>query len=253
MMEHGCGQTFRHPDGRLLGHPSYAGARRHGVELLLTPGANATKAYRQGHAAARIVEIGCPKLEPWKALPEPPLVNGKRVLAFAFHWDCKVVPETGSAWREYLATGNFHRTLAALQRDWHVIGHGHPRVINHIAPIYREHGVPVIRDFSDVVKQAHVLAVDSSSVLFEFAALERPVVVLNSERYRRGVEHGLRFWEGATIGPQVNHEQELPRQALAALEWPVEKRRAAVALAYADVTNGAAIAANAILEVFSGT
>jgi len=54
-----------------------------------------------------------------------------------------------------------------------------------------------------------VLVVDNSSIMWEACALGIPVVVLNAPWYRRNQEFGLRFWEWADIGPQVEHPNEI--------------------------------------------
>lgn len=42
-----------------------------------------------------------------------------------------------------------------------------------------------------------------NSTLYEWAALDRPVVVMNSQFWRRDVDHGKRFWEWADVGEQI--------------------------------------------------
>src|SRR5690606_12717225 len=101
--EHGCGQFFRHPDGRLLLHSSYAGAARPGAVLILVPNEVTASAYEESglNPGVPVAVVGCPKLDPWIDTPAEP--NEERTVAISFHWDCRVVPETGSAWREYFS------------------------------------------------------------------------------------------------------------------------------------------------------
>lgn len=57
--------------------------------------------------------------------------------------------------------------------------------------------------WEEVVQRADCYVVDNSSTMFEAAALGIPVVVMESPVWRRDVEHGLRFWEYADVGPTV--------------------------------------------------
>jgi len=114
-------------------------------------------------------------------------------------------------------------------------------------------GIEPVEDFEDVLERADLYMCDNSSTLFEFASVGRPVVVLNAPWYRRHIEHGLRFWEAATVGVQVDHPAELRDAVMQALEDPPEQqaaRQAAVRIAY-TYTDGQASkrAAQEILEL----
>lgn len=85
--------------------------------------------------------------------------------------------------------------IVRLASRYTVIGHGHPRAMADLAPWYRRAGIEVVADFADVCRRADLLVFDNSSVGFEFASTGRPVVVLDPYHYRRGVHHGLRFWD----------------------------------------------------------
>ena len=253
MMEHGAGQTYRRPDGALLGHSSYAGYRRPGVVLTLVPGPAAAAAYAEGGAPEPVVQVGVPKLDRRHENPVvPPLDGGRRVVAISFHWDCYVCPETESAWREYLLPLSAD-LLAPLRRKYKVLGHGHPRIFGQLAPKWEALGIEPVADFEEVMDRAHMYIVDNSSTLFEFASLGRPVVVLNKSSYRRHLEHGLRFWQAAGIGPQVSRVSDLASVVDRAWDWPAVERERAVAMAY-SATDGLASerAARAILEVIYG-
>src|SRR5690606_23715077 len=114
-------------------------------------------------------------------------------------------------------------------------------------------GLEFIPTFDEVLRRAAVYATDSSSTLFEFAATGRPVIVLNGSKYRRAHSHGLRFWDAASVGVNVNDPSEL-RQAVsrAFVDAPDVRagREAALRLAYAPLDGRATErAVTAVLEV----
>lgn len=255
LLEHGAGQTYRTPNGELLSHTSYAGGRdRYGVILALVPGPTSRDAYLESRTlnGAPVVAIGAPKLDPWHAGDRRPTLTDPPTIAVSFHWDCRVVPETRSAWRRFLPGV----VELARARDLRVLGHAHPRLRRTIEPIYEKHGIPFEPCFDRVLETASVYACDNSSTMFEFASTGRPVVVLNHRIYRKDVEHGLRFWAGSNLGPHVDDPDELEpavRRALRPSRGAAELRRASVALAYAACDGKATErAVRAILDVVTG-
>jgi CDP-glycerol glycerophosphotransferase (TagB/SpsB family) len=143
-----------------------------------------------------------------------------------------------------------------LAARYTVIGHGHPRAMADLAPWYRRAGIEVVADFADVCRRADLLAFDNSSVGFEFASTGRPVVLLDPYHYRRGVHHGLRFWDAvpglvcqdrAGVPDAVSLTTVVER----ALEDPPEAREArehALELVYAHRSGAAERAANVLLD-----
>jgi len=202
--------------------------------------------------------VGCPKLDPWHRSASPSYAGGpgheevrQRVVAVTFHWACSLVPETQWALPHYRPA--LTPLLAALRGvGADLLGHGHPRAWRPLRAEWGRLGVPAVADAARVLDQADVLVGDNTSLLYEFASLGRPVVVLNAPWYRRHVEHGLRFWNHVP-GRQVDHPDELPGAVLAALADPDGDRtvrEAAVAAAYAHIDGRAAArAAAAIMEV----
>ncbi len=227
LTEHGAGQTY------ISDHPSYAGGNapaRDACELFLVPGPTPAAKLRAAHPRVPVVEIGCPKLDepilrPRRTPSNPPTV------VVSCHWDCQVLPETRSAWREF---ANAIQRMSRYPRV-RVVGHGHPQAMKWLRPWYRRLGIPVVDDFDEVLQIADCYVVDNSSTLFEAAACSIPVVVLNSRHYRRNVNHGLRFWEAATIGPQVDRPDQLLPAVMRALELrpaDVAERERCIGLAY---------------------
>lgn len=222
--EHGSGQSYSG-----LRHASYAGGNgRNGVVLFLTPNALVAEKNKERYPNIPNVIIGCPKLDRF-------IVGNKKnsgdipVVAVSFHWDCSVVPETQTTWNYYKSA------LETLTKRFKVIGHGHPRIISKLVSTYREFGIEVVYDFSEVMTRADVYAVDNSSTLFEFAALDKPVVVLNAPWFRRDVEHGMRFWELSDVGVCCDSPHELVNAVELALTEPkkvVDRRHEVVDIVY---------------------
>lgn len=207
-VEHGAGQTY---PGDFPHHPSYSGgSQRDRVGLFLT--LNATTAARElsRYPDARVEVIGSPRLDDLALCGRRPadrihLPGSRRpVVAFAWHWNCPLVPETRETftyWRHAV------RDLAA-SGEWEVLGHGHPRWFPELRILYEKMGVEPVADFADVVARVDVVAFDNSSVGYEACALGIPVLALNHPRYRRDVHHGLRFWD-AVPGPQCDEPARL--------------------------------------------
>ncbi len=225
-MEHGAGQTYSNR------HPSYAGGKnsREDVVLFLCPSEQVAAINREHYPQTPAVIVGCPKLDTWH------LAKAKKpgkipTVAISFHWTCSVAPEAGSALKHYLGVLG---DLAACKKI-HLVGHAHPRRLKEVRMLYRNAGIPLLESFADVVREADCYVVDNSSTLYEFASLDRPVVVLNAPWFRRDVEHGLRFWACADVGLQCDEPEQLLPTILAALADPPEvaaRRREVVASVY---------------------
>lgn len=212
--EHGAGQSYSHA------HPSYAGGGGRGrAVLFLCPNHQAARRNRRRYPKIPVAVVGMPVMDRLRHAPGP---TGKKV-AVSFHWRCKVAPEADTALDHFLPV--LYTTAVALAVEgYELVGHAHPRIAAEASRRYREAGIPFAASFEEVVTEAAVFAVDNSSTLYQFAALDRPVVVLNSPRYRRNVNHGLRFWDEAGVGLNVSRPRDLCRSILAALEDPPEVR-----------------------------
>lgn len=232
--EHGIGQTYQ------TGHPAYPGGRhRDRVGLFLSPNATAARYDAEAYPAATVRVVGDPALD---ALPRGP---GAGPIAVSFHWDCMVAPETRSTFRYWITA------VRDLAQEQDVIGHGHPRAINPLKGMYRAAGVRWVENWHAVCEQAALYICDNSSTLYEFAATGRPVVVLNGPNYRRGFRPGLRFWDAANVGFQVDRPVALAETVLRAVEDPPDvrqRREAAVDIAYGYRSGAAQRAADTIME-----
>lgn len=247
VIEHGVGQAYG-GEGRGMAarHPSYSGGLERGdTELALVPNEYAAALWRAGYPELDVRVVGSPRLE---TLPAREPGGPTPTVALSFHWPAFVAPEAGTALGHYLPA------LAPLARAYSVLGHGHPKGDWQVRlqRFYRR--AQITRwssDFDEVCRLADVYVCDNSSTLFEFAATGRPVVVLNSPAFRRTVHHGLRFWEAASVGVQVDEPDELVAAVARALEdGPAEQaaREAALELVYARRTGAAALAAAAVSQ-----
>lgn len=217
LCEHGAGQAYS------TRHSSYAGGvGREDVVLFVVPNEQAAQRNRRRYPDTPNAVVGCPKLDELLTVPRP---TGPPTVAISFHWRCDAAPpESGTALDEYRpALGDLRHGLAAAGVE--LIGHAHPAIAAELEPIYAAAGIEFVESFGDVARRAALYAVDNSSTLYEFAALGRPVVVLNSQRYRRNVRHGLRFWTEAAVGLNVDRPAELLPTILRALDDPEDARR----------------------------
>lgn len=242
LTQHGAGQSYGgEPKNTRSDYPSYPGGRNHSdVGLFLVPNAHAAGRWHAKYPKATVRVVGCPKLD---ALParEP---GPSPVVAVSFHWEFKLFPETRSAWPEYA------RPVGELAKSYTLLGHGHPRRTD-LRRYWFRTGVEQVRTFDEVCRRADVYVCDNSSTLFEFAATGRPVVVLNSKAYRRDVHHGLRFWDAASVGVQVDSGTQLTAAVARALELrpeDVEARERALDVVYQPRSGSAELAARAIAE-----
>lgn len=247
-VEHGAGQSY---DGDELGaHAAgLSGTTERGlagVRLFLCPNETVAARWRAVHPAPAVV-VGSPKLDRWLPVSRETV---RPAVAVTFHWDCTLIPETRSAWREY---DHVLPELAAWSRanDVQLLGHGHPRLWSAIERRWRDLEVEPVEHLADVLDRATVLVADNTSAMFEAASLDIPIVVLNRSDYRRDVEHGLRFWSHVP-GRQVDTPAGLVHAVARAVADPDdarELRATAAAAAYAHRDGHAAErAATAILE-----
>lgn len=167
-------------------------------------------------------------------------MTGPPLVAFTWHWQYDGVPEGRSALPHYRAAVE---ALAVTPRPYALLGHAHPRAWKEVAPWYDQLGIESTPNLDDVFDRADLLVADNTSALYEFASLDRPVLVLNAPWYRRDVEHGGRFWRWADVGVQVDHPDQLAGGITVALTDPpliAQRRRQIVAEVYASADGTAA-------------
>ncbi len=228
MMEHGAGQSYG-GDRVARNHSSYAGGADRGhVELFIHPGPHPAGRDRARYPNAKVEVIGCPKLDTLPERDHSLDIDDRPVVAVSFHWDCMVAPETRSSFI-YMRSG------IQVVSDFRLLGHGHPRMMDRLRPWYQRKGIEPVASFTDVLKRADLYVCDNSSSLFEFAATGRPVLVMNAPFYRRGTNHGLRFWDAANVGLSISAPSDFTSAVRKALTDPVQvqiDRKAALDLVY---------------------
>lgn len=242
-LEHGAGQTYGNDSAA---HSSYAGGPdRQDHELVLVPNEYAAGHWRKSYPGIQAEIVGCPKLDD---LPRREPGPGP-VVALSFHWPAPISISgyAGNALAEFLPA------LAPLAAAYpgRVIGHSHPkgdwpeRMKRH----YARAGIPYVAEFEDVCRMADVYVCDNSSTIFEFAATGRPVVLLNARYWKRPYGPGLRFWDAAHVGINVDRPQDLiaaVEQALIDTPDQQQDREEALQIVYGLRSGGAALAARAV-------
>jgi hypothetical protein len=251
-LEHGAGQ--RYADGNGAG---YAGAQglSH-VVTFLTPGEHVAQAWREAYPAATVETVGCPALDYRHGVKGAAMATAHDrgpfgrapVVVVTSHWRCGVCPETApalhlyeKALREVLEADKFDKRIS-------VIGHCHPRAQREAQRFFDRLGVELDVDPDSVLGRADLLVADNTSLMYEAAAFDIPVLALNAPTYRRDVEHGLRFWShvpGLTCNSPTEFRAELERALTDPPEAQVLRRRAAEHV-YAHRGTAAARAADAV-------
>lgn len=193
-LEHGAGQTYRDAPKHYSGGDGFER-----VDLFLAPNDTVTERWQWRYPEATARTVGCPRLDAWSNREENEAYRAAaaarrgddRVLvAFSWHWPCRRAPEAGWAWPEY------REQMGHLAQDgrWALLGTAHPRAPEHVWRWYDHIGVPTTHDPDEVLAHADLLVADNTSLMYEFATLDRPVVAVRSRHWRTSVEHGLRFW-----------------------------------------------------------
>lgn len=258
-VEHGAGQRYAGTP-EAADSPYYAGGmQRDAVELFICPNRDVAAANAARYPDAACAVVGSPVLDELaviRAAGEHLRQTEQRTVGCSFHWPgLRAAPESGWAWPD------FHRAIA------HEVAHGPHRWLGHvhhradrkvdsvdIPRWWLDVGAVPCREWPDVVAEADVYVCDNSSTIFEAAWLGIPVVLLNAPHWRRDVEHGLRFWQRADIGVQVDHPDDLAAAIEHALSDPPERQAKRAHHAHAvyempTATTASEAAANAVVDL----
>ncbi len=202
LMEHGVGITFD--------TPGYAGGHglRDQVNLFLSPNLATARKTKSSQPRSRQIVIGTPKLDPWFWEPRVTWdsLKSRPIIAVSFHWDgSATAPEAGNAFREF---DSAVRDLARSS-EFTLIGHSHPKIATVMKAYFEDIEIPYYDQFENVMRIADVYVNDASSTLYEFLVTDKPVVILNSSKFRRSFNSGVRFWDYTDVGIQVNPGDDL--------------------------------------------
>jgi hypothetical protein len=117
-----------------------------------------------------------------------------------------------------------------------------------VYPVYRNLGIRIVEKFYDVCDEADVYICDNSSTIFESAAIGKKVILLNSKKYRKDVEHGLRFWSKAGVGVQVDTADTLIDIVGQVLDNKVAIDSSIITTVYNNIGNASKVVVDAILS-----
>lgn len=241
LMEHGCGQTYSG-----AGDAYADGEDRRGVRLYLSPGPWATMKHRQHHPRVPVVEVGYPRLEEMQRIRATQrITTDKPTLAFGWHWDCRVAPETRATWPYWLPH------LPRLSSAWTLLGHSHPRAWTDLRSVYARSGIPATPSLLELVRRADVYCVDNSSTAFEMLAVGVPVVLLDHPSWPTKTTHGLRFGAVGDMFDRCRTPEELMAVLCGGVYKSMLNRDAILSATYRPRAGGA-IAAAVALERLCG-
>jgi len=203
-IEHGAGQSYN-GDVRSAGSPYYHGSK-HPSNIVGYVSPNEKIAKSWGKPA---VAVGCPALDIWHmSLQEMQTRSLKPAVTFTFHWDCRISQESRWAFPHYAEQiPKVADHLKSLGFD--VYGHAHPRAERMLKRFWHLNNIEYLESPDMVFWASDILIADNTSLLCEFASLNRPVIFLNAPWYRKDVNHGGRFWEWTNMGHQIDHPEQL--------------------------------------------
>jgi len=195
-LEHGAGQSYT-GDPAARSSPSYAGGLGLGnVRLFICPSQRVADMWQATYPDTATAVVGCPRLDRSRPRRDHARRGRARVL-FVWHWECRLCPETRTAWPYWRAV-----VLDYATSHGNTAGHAHPRAPQ-IDASMRSLGMETFGDVDDALDWADVVVGDNTSVLYEACAIGLSTVVLNAPWYRRDIEHGMRFWS-TPPGPQID-------------------------------------------------
>lgn len=252
MVEHGAGQAYQgDPRSATLGSYSGGDGLDH-VVLFICPNETVAQRWSQRYPDAVTAVCGDPFLDAWLDGPRRVYRDGRLTVALTWHWEADFVPEMRSAFPHY-------RDALPGLKEWaddhkiFLVGHAHPRAWGTMRRRYAELGIHTLTEWPDVIMAADILVADNTSAMWEWCALDRPIVVLDAPWYRRDIDHGLRFWEHADAGPRIGDPSNLIAAVSEAIENPDRyalKRQVAARRTYSFIDGkSAARAADAVIRV----
>lgn len=232
-IEHGCGLMYLgdYPQGQWTSlHIARLQFKHLGLclNLRLVPNDYVGEWDRKFYSCEVVTVGDSPKMDGWRvgAKVKPNLANP--TVCISTHFNRKSPPET----RETLSY--YEPALSSLVRNFRVLGHAHPKHAIKARHVFDRYGIEYVPDFNEVMQRADLYMSSSSSTLYEFASLDRPVVVLRAPFMRQDVHHGLLFWDYVP-GVECWKPEDLLRcvnDALEDKETTQEQRQRAIDFVY---------------------
>lgn len=212
-LEHGAGQTYQ-SDERSCDSPGYSSGPMDDAVMFLCPNLPVMNRRQKRYPDVPSYLVGSPKMDQfYRDTDRSGVIDN--VVAMAWHWDCGKCDESKTAWEHYRPW--FNKFVVGLRRQGvRLVGHAHPRIAKRAQWHYERHAIEWW-EHDQVLYEAAALTVDNSSIGYEFASLDRPVLWLNAPWYRRHVHHGLRFWEYVP-GEQIDEPEQYIDAVLAMLD-----------------------------------
>lgn len=207
------------------------------VDMMLVPSQRAVYPFLH----CEVID-GMPKLDRWYGFRPS---NTKPVLAISFRWDKN--SSAMSYYTPYLKEVKKKADKAGIK----LLGHGHPLHWAKCKNLWDSLGIESSPEFEYVLSAADVYAADMSSTLFEFMALDRPVIFLWQPGFDK-LHKGTRF-SMQRAGIENRDPLKLVEDALRAYEDPYEIREArkeVVDLMFPGFEGKASVNAARQLELF---
>jgi CDP-glycerol glycerophosphotransferase (TagB/SpsB family) len=209
-------------------------------------------AYEEGGARPREYwRTGYPQIDPlFRRDPPPALPLGatRPTVLYAPTWNLGLTSATMLGARVVELIRAQAPQANIIIKPHPVIGDWRPRWMARWAGLAaREPGVLLVRDtHADIVPYmlaANLLISDASSAIFEFLALDRPIVLLTNPRHRADPAYapGSIVWRWRDLGNEVHDVARLPGAVAEALLAPgqhAERRRHYARLLFGALTDG---------------
>lgn len=157
--------------------------------LIAAPNEFVAQRWRAGCPDTRVEIVGTPKMDELVKVPD----RRDGTIAVSFHWSGRgTIPPL------------YRAALGELAANRKVLGHAHPRSFDSLVGYFTDLGIEPVREFEEVVARASTYVCDHSSTIYEWAALDRPVVILKRPTRMLANLTGLRYTDHADVGPTAD-------------------------------------------------
>lgn len=229
-MEHGVGLQW---------YPARQLQQLQQADAIAAPNAWIADRFKERSRRLRVEIIGTPKMDLLHAL-EP-----GDAAAISIHW-------TGVLRQRETSLTAWRPLMEELAGAHELLGHAHPKIWKQAERLYREIGIEPVQSFEEICSRASLYFCDHGSTLYEWAALDRELVLLRRPGHQQQVPQasGL-LWESFSgIGPELKLGGSL-RAALEAAADPQYRtaRQEASALLYPYIGSATQRAVRLLREI----